>query len=117
MTNDSVDKLVDLSSGARRLLDYVAVLPGGARYAVLRHIARISEEDMVIELREVVAAGVLAAVPGQPNAYDFVDPSVREILLDVMGPARRPRLEAKAEAARRRVDGPDDYGGPLGPFA
>jgi hypothetical protein len=92
------------------MVDYVALLPGGARYAVLRHIARISEEDMVIELKEAVDAGVLLAVAGQPNAYDFADPDLRATVLELMGPARLPRLKARAEAARRRVEGPDEYG-------
>ena len=109
MARDPLDRLTDLSSGARRLLDYVALLPGGARYAVLRHIARVSEEDMVIDLREAVDAGVLAVVPGQPNVYDFVDESLRPTLLERMGPARLPRLQARALAARRRVEGPDDH--------
>lgn len=110
MARDPLDRLTDLSSGARRLLDYVALLPSGARYAVLRHIARVSEEDMVIDLREAVDAGVLAVVPGQPNVYDFVDESLRPALLERMGPLRLPRLQARALAARRRVEGPDSGG-------
>jgi hypothetical protein len=105
-----MERLYEMSPGARRLLDYVAVLPDGARYAVLRHIARISEEDMVIELKEAVDAGAVATIPGQPDVYDFVDGSLRVRLLDQMGPVRRPRLQARAEAARRRVEGPDEYG-------
>ncbi len=112
MSEDPLDRLVHLSASTRRLLDYVAVLPGGVRYAVLRHIARVSEEDMVIELREAVDAGVLAVLPGQPNVYDFADEALREIVFEGIGPARLPRLQARAFAARRRVEGPDDYGGP-----
>jgi hypothetical protein len=109
MAGDPLDRLTGLSSGARRLIDYVALLPGGARYAVLRHIARVSEEDMVIDLREAVDAGVLVVVPDQPNVYDFADDTLRPILIEQMGPVRQPRLQARAEAARRRVEGPDDY--------
>ena len=107
MDESPLSRLADLSSSTRRLLDYVAVLPGGARYAVLRHIARISEEDMVVELREAVDSGVLAVVAGQPNVYDFTGESLRPALLEQMGPVRLPRLQARAEAARRRVEGPD----------
>ncbi len=96
-----------LSGATRRLLDYVALISDGAPYAVLRHLARISEEDMVIELREAVDAGLLAVLPGRPNAYDFVDPSVRELVLEQIGAERLPKLRTRVEAARRRVEGPD----------
>ena len=101
------DRLAQLSGSARRLLDYVALLPGGALYAVLRHIARVSEEDMVIDLREAVDAGVLAVMPGRPNAYDFTDAALRPIVLERIGAERLPKLRARAEAARRRVEGPE----------
>jgi len=110
MDADLLDRLANLTSGTRRLLDYLAVLPDGAPYAVLRHIARISEEDMVIDLREAVDAGLLEPVPGQPNAYRLVGAGLREHLLDIIGPARLPRLQARASGAMRRVLGPDDYG-------
>jgi hypothetical protein len=89
------------------MLDYVAVLPGGARYAVLRHLVRISEEDMVVDLREAVDAGLLSALKGRPNAYSFNDEAVRLAVLDQIGEERLPKLRARAEAARRRVEGDD----------
>lgn len=99
------ERLVRLSGSARRLLDYVAVLEGGARYEVLRHIARVTEEDMIADLRETVEAGLLAPLPGRPNAYDFVDASARELVRAQIGVERLPKLRARAEAARRRVEG------------
>ncbi len=101
------ERLAPLSGSARRLLDYVAVLPGSASYAVLRHIARVTEEDMVADLREAVEAGILAVLPGRPNAYDFSDEAVRSLVLEQIGQERLPKLRARAEAARRRVQGPD----------
>jgi hypothetical protein len=94
-----------LSGAARRLLDYVAVLEGGARYETLRHIARVSEEDMVEDIREIVNAGLIAPRPGQPNLYDFVDPLVKEHVLSEIGEARLPKLRLRAEGARERVEG------------
>jgi hypothetical protein len=110
VTNDALEKLTSLSHSTRRLLEYVAVLPDGARYSVLRHIIRISEEDMVIELQEAVGAGVLEARVGQPDIYDFASDEIRQIVMEGIGPARMPKLQARAQAARRRVEGPDDYG-------
>jgi hypothetical protein len=87
------------------MLDYVAVLEGGARYAVLRHLARATEEDMVVDLREAVDAGVLAVVPGEPNVYDFTSDDLRAFVLAEAGESRLPKLRSRAEAARRRVEG------------
>ena len=104
-TESARRKLVGLSGSARRLLDYVALLESDARYAVLRHMARASEEDMVEDLREVVEAGVVAVLDGQPNVYRFTDEAARQIVMDDIGEARLPKLLAKANVARRRVTG------------
>lgn len=98
-------KLDSLSGSARRMLDYVALLEEEARYAVIRHMARATEEDMVVDLREVVEAGIVSAVAGQPNTYEFVDPAALAIVMDEIGEARLPKLRARAEAARKRVRG------------
>ncbi len=100
---DTHERLARLSSSARRLLDYVAVLESGASYALLRHIARLTEADMIEDLRQAVEAGVLAAAPGQPNSYNFTDEAVRALVLAEIGEQRLPKLRARAEAARRRV--------------
>ena len=98
-------KLTGLSSSARRMLDYVALLESDARYAVIRHMARATEEDMVVDLREVVDADVIAVVSGQPNLYEFIDQAALEIVMADIGEARLPKLRAKANAALRRVTG------------
>ena len=102
---DSRLRLDQLSGSARRLLDYVAVLDSGARYAILRHLARVSEEDMVEHLRETVNAGLLVVVPGQPNTYAFTDEAVRALVVAEIGEQRLPKLRSRAQAARRRVLG------------
>ena len=106
-TDDARARLEGLSGGTRRMLDYVAVLDGGARYAVLRHLARVTEEDMVVDLREAVDAGVLAVVPGEPNVYDFTNEALRTLVLSEAGESRLPKLRARARAARQRVEGGD----------
>ena len=99
------NRLSGLSGSARRMLDYVALLEDGARYATIRHMARASEEDMVVDLAEIVDAGLLAAVAGEPNRYAFVDQAALEIIMADIGEARLPKLRARADAARRRVTG------------
>ncbi len=95
-------KLANLSSSARRLLDYVALLEDDARYAVLRHMARSPEPDMIADLREATDAGVIAVVPGEPNAYEFIDTAALEIVMAEIGEARLPKLQARADTARGR---------------
>lgn len=95
-------RLAALSGRTRRMLDYVAVLEGGARYEVLRRLARVTEEDLIGDLREAVDGGILAAMAGQPNLYDFTDEAVREVVLADAGVDRLPKLRARANAARLR---------------
>ncbi len=99
------DRLSRLSGATRRMMEYVALLEGGARYAILRHLARVSEEDMVEDVKEAVDAGVIAAVAGHPNNYAFTSDTIRDIVLAEIGETRLPKLRARAEAAQRRVSG------------
>ena len=106
MTEEQViERLAALSGSARRLLDYLAILDRPGRYAVLRHLARATEEDMVVDLQEVVAAGLVVATEDDPNAYDFTDEELRPHLLANIGDMRLPKLRARAQAAQRRVSG------------
>ncbi len=106
MIDDATEEaLAKLSGSARRLLDYLAVIEGPGRYAVLRHLARASEEDMVVDLGEVVEAGLVEHVSGAPNDYDFTNPELRTHLLARIGEMRLPKLRARAENAIRRVSG------------
>lgn len=97
------DRLAALSSSARRLLDYVAVLEGGARYEALRRAFRLPEQDLIDDLHELAEAGMLRALPGQPNSYEYVDPTLRELVLAEAGEERLPKLRARAERAQRRT--------------
>ncbi len=98
-------KLSGLSGSARRMLDYVALLEGDARYAVIRHMVRSPEPDMIADLREVVDAGIIAVVDGEPNTYRFTHKSIRELIMQEIGEQRLPKLQARADAARGRVTG------------
>ena len=108
--DDARERLSRLSGATRRMMEYVALLEGGARYAILRHLARVSEEDMVEDVKEAVDAGVIAAVPGQPNNYAFTSDTIRDIVLAEIGETRLPKLRARAQAARRRVLGDRQIG-------
>lgn len=97
------ERLSALSGSARRLLDYLAILDDPGRYAMLRHLARVPEPDMVVDLRETVAAGLVAATADDPNAYDFTDASIRTHVLAEIGEARLPKLRARAQVALKSV--------------
>ncbi len=105
---EAPERLAGLSPSARRLLDYVAVLEGDARYAMLRHFARAPEPDMIQDLRETVEAGILAAVPGEPDAYAFQDAAVRSAVLAEAGEERLTKLRARAQAARQPAEDSSD---------
>ena len=100
-----IERLAALSGSASRLLDYLAVLDRPGRYAMLRHLARVPEPDMVADLHETVAAGLVAATADDPNAYDFTDPSVRTHVLAEIGEVRLPKLRARAHVALESVSG------------
>jgi hypothetical protein len=102
--DEILDRLANLSGGTRRMLDYLAVLHGTARYAVLRHIARVSEEDMVEDIKEAVESGLVTPRQNDANVYEFVESRTQEIIMDSVGPMRLPKLRARAEAAQKRVD-------------
>jgi len=95
-------RLGTLSGSARRLLDYVALLEDDARYAVLRHMARSPEPDMIADLREATDAGIIAVAEGDPNTYRFTHESIRELIMQEIGEQRLPKLQARADAARGR---------------
>ena len=86
------------------MLEYVAALDEGARYAVLRHMARLPEPDMIADLREAVDAGVLAAVTGEPNTYRFADEAVRALALEEIGEERLAKLRARVRAVQGPVE-------------
>ncbi len=87
------------------MLDYVALLEGDARYAVIRRMVRSPEPDMIADLREVVDAGLIAVVDGEPNTYRFTHELIRELIMQEIGEQRLPKLQARADAARGRVTG------------
>ena len=103
--DEARERLSRLSGATRRMMDYVALLDGAARYAILRHLARVSEEDMVEDIKEAVDTGVIAAAPGKRNVYEFTSQALRDAVLADIGETRLPKLRARAEAARRRVLG------------
>ena len=106
MTEEQIiERLAALSGSARRLLDYLAILDGPGRYAMLRHLAHAPEADMVVDLPETVAAGVVAAPEDDPTPPAFTPPSTPTPLLAGPRGPRLPKLRARAQVAQRPVSG------------
>ncbi len=96
------ERLLTLSSAARRIADIVAAAESPVDYAVLRHLLRVSEETMTETLEEAVHAGL---VKRGADAHGYVPDSeqVGEEIRDAMGEERRDRIRSQVASASRRV--------------
>ena len=96
------ERLLTLSSAARRLSDLVAAAETPLRYEVARHLLRLSEEDMVEVLEETVAVRLVRR-GDDPFTYTPYDGATGEAIRDGMGEERLVRLRAQLAAATARV--------------
>jgi hypothetical protein len=96
------ERLIYLSSGARRLADLIAAAEAPARYEVLRHLLRVSEETMTEVLEEAVGAGLVVR-GGDPFTYVPASDAIAAAIREGMGEERLLRLRGQMESARGRV--------------
>lgn len=96
------ERLLLLSSAARRLSDLVAAAEAPVRYEVLRHLLRVGEETMTEVLDEAVAAALVARGP-DPFTYVPADPATGDAIRAAMADERLARLRAQIASARMRV--------------
>ncbi|HYM16645.1 MAG TPA: hypothetical protein VEZ14_13905 [Dehalococcoidia bacterium] len=96
------ERLIYLSSAARRLADLVAAAETPVRYEALRHLLRVSEETMTEVLDETVASRLVAR---GDDAFTYVAASVATgtAIREAMDPERRSRLRAQIASASQRV--------------
>lgn len=96
------EQLLTLSSAGRRLSDLVSAATAPLRYEVVRHLVRVSEEDMTSTLEEVVE---LHLVRRGADAFTYVpyDDATGDAIRESMEPARLARLRAQIESATLRV--------------
>ena len=73
-------------------------------YEVLRHVLRVTEEDMIETLAETVRSGLVRRVEGRPVAYDLSADMARAVR-ESLGDERSGRLRQQVDAARERVHG------------
>ena len=95
-------RLLTLSSGARRLADLVAAADAPVRFEVLRHLLRVSEETMIEVLEEVVDVRLVRR-GDDPFTYIPWDDALRDDLRESMPQDRISRIRAQLAGAAERV--------------
>ena len=95
------EELLTLSSAARRIADLVAASAAPARYEVLRHLLRVSEETMTEVLEEAVRARLVRRGE-DPFTYVPHDADTGEQLRDALG-ERAERMRRQMASAADRV--------------
>lgn len=98
------ERLLTLSSGARRLADIIAAAEGPVRYEVLRHLLRVSEETMSEVLEEAVHVRLVRR-DADPLMYLPWDEALRDELRSHMTPERIDKMRAHLAGAAERVFG------------
>lgn len=98
------EQLITLSSAARRLADLIAAAEGPARYEVLRHLLRVSEETMIEVLEEAVNVRLVRRGE-DPFTYTPYNDALGAEIREGMPPDRLDRLRAQLRSAAERVFG------------
>jgi hypothetical protein len=96
------EELLTLSSAARRIADLVAASAAPARYEVLRHLLRVSEETMTEVLEEAVRARLVRR-GDDPFTYVPQDEHTGDQIRDALGPERAERMRRQMASAAERV--------------
>jgi hypothetical protein len=96
------ERLLTLSSAAKRITDFVAVAREPVNYAVLRHLLRVSEETMIEVLEETIHVRLVRR-GDDPFTYVPHDDTVGAEIRETMPPDRLARLRAQLASAAERV--------------
>ena len=96
------ERLLTLSSAARRLTDMVAAAEEPLRFEVLRHALRTSEEDAIDALNDAMAAGLVRR-GDDPHSYVPADDATAAAIREGWDGDRLARLRAQIAAAKARV--------------
>jgi hypothetical protein len=96
------EELLTLSGAARRIADLIAASEAPLRYEVIRHLVRVSEEDLIDTLQEAVAARLIRRGP-DPSTYVPFDDATGIAIRDCMDEQRLMRLRTHIASATARV--------------
>ena len=100
-------RIAHLSAESNRILALASVLGREFAPAALARLAGVSEDDLLEQLDEAMAAGVLSHVPGSVDQVRFAHVLIRDTLYDGMTVARRVRLHRLAVDALSDLYGRD----------
>jgi nucleoside-triphosphatase THEP1 len=87
------EHLTELSEGCRELLRIAAVIGGDVRVAVLADVAGRHQRDILAELDEAIAGGVIST--SDVDRFSFTHPLLRSVLRDEIGMAMRVHLHGR----------------------
>lgn len=96
------ERLLTLSSAAKRITDFVAVAREPVNYAVLRHLLRVSEETMTEVLDEAVHASLVRR-GSDPFTYVPHDEATGAAIAEWIDGERAERMRAQIQRAKQRV--------------
>jgi hypothetical protein len=88
-------RLAHLSEATGGLLRQAAALSGSCGFELLLAPSGLDEPRLLDCLDEALAAGLIRAVPGQGETYEFAHTLVRHTLYDELSPSRRLRLHRR----------------------
>ncbi len=92
-----------LSQEALNALTMAAVIGSEFDFAVLREITQKQEEELLDSLEACVVEGFLLEVAGRKDVFKFVDPRIRELLLDGLLQSRRARYHVRIAEAMEKL--------------
>jgi DNA-binding SARP family transcriptional activator/tetratricopeptide (TPR) repeat protein len=100
-------RIAHLSAESNRVLVLASVLGREFAPAALARLAGVSEDDLLEQLDEAMAAGVLSHLPGSVDQVRFAHVLMRDTLYDGITVARRVRLHRLAVDALTDLYGSD----------
>jgi hypothetical protein len=101
------EQLLTLPSAARRLADIIAAADRPLSYDLLRHLLRVSEEDMAETLQETIHAGLVRRAD-DPFTYVPATDAIGREIREAMAPERAERLRRQIAGASERVHDEQD---------